>query len=191
MSVKGEVFFQFKSRLNEILARIWTVANSLLSVHSIMSHALSSPHYACENLSSLQELFHLSFSDALVRHCFYSIWESLSYCPVMTPLCAEHSQLGQMRGEQRRTERQVKKFSWGRLKQKDILVWQYYRPIIIIITPNSLSYKDSSKTIQEDSMVVHLFSDRFQQPSRCSELRSKQRHQHYERTQVKLFRLKF
>lgn len=112
MSVKGEVFFQFKPRLNEILARIWTVANSLLSVHSIMSHALSSPHYACENLSSLQELFHFSFSDALVRHCFYSIWESLAYCPVITPLCAEHSQLGQMRGEQRRTERQVKKFSY-------------------------------------------------------------------------------
>lgn len=136
MSLEGEVFFQFKSRLNEISARLWTVASSLL-LQSTISHALSSPPCTCEKLNSLQELFHFGFSDACVRHCFYSIWESSAFCPVIT-LCAEHLQLGQMRGEQRRIGRQVKKFSWGRLNKNIILVWQDYR-FIIILTSNSLS----------------------------------------------------
>ena len=93
MSLEGEVFFQFK-----------------LSSLTLDNFALSSPHYAWEKLSSLQELFDFSFSDTLVRRCFHSTRKSLAYCPVIT-LCAEHSQLGRMRGELRRTERQVKKFS--------------------------------------------------------------------------------
>jgi len=110
MSLEGEVFFQFKSTWKDIL-------------YCCQLSSITDDNFA--RVIFLQtiriKLFHFDFCDTVAGTLFCSTRDPSARCPVTT-LCAIHSQLGQMRWEQRRIGRQVKKFScrgyWKRRKFK-------------------------------------------------------------------------
>lgn len=122
MSLEGEVFFHFKSTLKDIL-------------YCCQLSSITDDNFA--RVIFLQtiriKLFHFDFCDTVAGTLFCSTWDPSARCPVTT-LCATHSQLGQMRWEQRRIGWQVKKFSCrGYWKRRKFNIYKTKRFFLMVV----------------------------------------------------------